>query len=255
MSNPRPTKQARVNLAGDAHVTHLEHDNASTQPANGAINSEELLRLVDQLSHDQLRDIVIKAAEAHSDVATHIKNTIEEMREKERNRVINFGSLSKSVWYSINVAHRKLKGSRQYDVAGDVWYEVLDTIKSIAQQCGPLTSLQARLNGLSVLRKIGKTICLSDNDVVGHEVQKQFQSDHSPEEAMIEILSTMSEGERRAIREEESSEEDLWPEILELDDLAYNSCLSERLNEVIDLINPPRACKDAFDNGAHLKCG
>ncbi|KAB8277086.1 hypothetical protein BDV30DRAFT_245463 [Aspergillus minisclerotigenes] len=245
MSNPRSTKQARANLAGDAHVTHLEHDNASTQSANGAINSEELLRLVDQLSHDQLRDIVIKAAEAHSD----------EMREKERNRVINFDSLSKSVWYSINVAHRKLKGSRQYDVAGDVWYEVLDTIKSIAQQCGPLTSLQTRLNGLSVLRKIGKTICLSDNDVVGHEVQKQFQSDHSLEEAMIEILSTMSEGERRAIREEESSEEDLWPEMLELDDFAYNSCLSERLNEVMDLINPPRACKDAFDNGAHLKCG
>lgn len=79
---------------------------------------------MDQLSHDQLCDIVIKAAEAHSDVATHIHNTIEEMREKERNRVINFDSLSKSVWYSINVAHRKSKGSRQYDVAGDVRYEV-----------------------------------------------------------------------------------------------------------------------------------
>lgn len=122
-----------------------------------------------------------------------------------------------------------------------------DTIKSIAQQCGPLTSLQTRLNGLSALRKIGKTICLSDNDVVGHEVQKQFQCDHCLEEAMIEILSTMSEDERRTIREEESSEEGLWLKLLELDDLAYDLCLFERLNEVLDLINPPRECDDAFD--------
>ncbi|KAE8340565.1 hypothetical protein BDV24DRAFT_175256 [Aspergillus arachidicola] len=246
MSSPRPTKRARANLTGDAHVTHLTQD-STAQPANGKINYEEVLRLVDQLGHGQLCDIVTKAAKAHSDVATDIHNTIEEMREKERNRVINFDPVSKNVWHDINVVHRKLEGSQQYDVAGDVWYDTVDTIDSIVHRCGPFTSLQTRLNGLSALCRIGKTICLSDSGVVGHEVRKQCQGDHCLEEAMIEILSTMSEGDRRAIWEENSSEEALWPKLLELNDLADDLCLFERFNEVLDLIDPPREVDDASD--------
>ncbi|KAB8213535.1 hypothetical protein BDV33DRAFT_229385 [Aspergillus novoparasiticus] len=213
MSSPRPTKRARANLTQDSTV----------------------LRLVDPLGHGQLCDIVTKATKAYSDVATDIHNTIEEMGEKERNHVINFDSASKSVWHDINVAHPKLEGTQQYDVAGDVWYDTVDTIDSIVHRCGPFTGLQTRLNGLSALPRIGKTICLSDS------------GDHCLEEAMIEILSTMSKGERRAIREENSSEEALWPKLLELDDLAYDLCLFERLNEVLDLIDPPREVDDASD--------
>ncbi|EKV07893.1 hypothetical protein PDIG_61260 [Penicillium digitatum PHI26] len=46
----------------------------------------------------------------------------------------------------------------QYDVSFEDAQDVVDTIKSITKQCRPFANPQTRFNGLSVLRKIGKTI-------------------------------------------------------------------------------------------------
>jgi len=65
-----------------------------------------------------------------------------------------------------------MRGGAQYDKSFEVAMDIVDIIETITKQCGPIASPQTRLNGLSVLRKIGKTIALSSNDVIGHEVQK-----------------------------------------------------------------------------------
>ncbi|KAJ5863821.1 uncharacterized protein N7529_005737 [Penicillium soppii] len=82
-----------------------------------------------------------------------------DVREQERVRVINFDHYSKSVWHSINTRYKSMCGSAQYDMAFDVVKDILSTIRTIT-----------RLNGLSVLRKVGETIALSSNDLIGHEV-------------------------------------------------------------------------------------
>jgi hypothetical protein len=99
-----------------------------------------------------------------------IEDSICSVREQERVRVINFDHYSKSVWHSINTRYKSMCGSAQYDMAFDVVKDILSTIRTIVGCCSPYSSPQTRLNGLSVLRKVGKTIALSSNDVIGHEV-------------------------------------------------------------------------------------
>jgi hypothetical protein len=165
-----------------------------------------------------------------------VHDIVEAIREKERSRVINFDYESKDVWMQINVRYKTMSGSKQYEVAGDVWHYVTRSMKFIAGQCGPFGNRQTRFNGLSTLRKIGKTICLSSTDIVGHEVQKQFQWDQTLEDCMKRIVSGMSEDERKAIRQDESSAEALWPKLVELKKLARGRCIFNELDKVLDLI-------------------
>jgi hypothetical protein len=159
------------------------------------------------LDRNILADIVIQASQKHPDMGGMVDAEIRKIREREQNRVQNFDSYSKMIWKSINNTHRSMKGSAQYDI--------VSTVQSIAKQCDPFTNTKTRWNGLSVLRKIGKTIALSSNDTLGHEVQKHFQSDSSFVDAMWDIVSAMMPEERQKIRQDESSPEALWPKLLE----------------------------------------
>ncbi|KAJ9490890.1 hypothetical protein VN97_g2380 [Penicillium thymicola] len=144
-----------------------------------------------------------------------VDNAIRIIREKEQNRIINFDHYSSSVWQSINTEYRSMRGAEQYDV-----------------------SFETRFNGLSVLRKIGKTIALSSNDTLGHEVQRQFQWDASLVEGMLEILDSMTAEEILEIREDEASPESLWPKLQELEELANDYCIHPGLGAVLNRLDP-----------------
>lgn len=92
-----------------------------------------------------------------------------------------------------------MSGSRQHDMSFDVTNEAESDIKSIAKQCNANVSAGTRYNGLSVLRKIGKTICLSSNDTLGHKMQKQFGFNRVLEEGMLAIVGVMTPEERLKI--------------------------------------------------------
>ena len=57
---------------------------------------------------------------------------------------------SESVWKKLNKDHSSLSGSRQYDVAFDVCYEMIDIIQDIARQPEPLASHETRRDALEV---------------------------------------------------------------------------------------------------------
>lgn len=83
--------------------------------------------------------------------------------------------------------------------------EVVDIIESITDHYGQFANPQTRLNGLSTLRKIGKTIALSTNDTLGREVQERFQSDACLVNGMMEIINFMTADEVQLIIEHKSS--------------------------------------------------
>jgi hypothetical protein len=227
------SKRARANTVGDSHV-----DTTGSAPsASPQVSAEEVSRLVVQLHEHQLVQIVNKAAQIHPDILDMIKDTISAMRAKERSRPINFDGYSKSVWRLINITHSSKSGSRQYDAAFDVVEEVNETIETIANLCGPFASPGTRFNGLSVLRKIGKTIALSSNNTVGHEVQKNFQFGYDNfEKSMLKIIGFMEPEEVRAIQEDVSNPEALLPKLRELEKLAEDYCIFERLSEVLEAL-------------------
>ncbi|KOS42096.1 hypothetical protein ACN38_g7007 [Penicillium nordicum] len=226
MAGRESAKRARSNTIGDAHI------NTRAPPA------EEISQQIQHLSRQSVTDILTQAAQTHPDVMSMVDDAIRIIREKEQNRIISFDHYSSSVWKSINITYRSMRGAKQYDVSFEVAQEVVDAIKSITKQCGPFTNPQTRFNGLSVLRKIGKTIALSSNDTLGHEVRKQFQWGASLVEGMLEILDSMTAEEILEIREDEASPESLWPKLQELEELANDYCIHPGLEAVLNRLGP-----------------
>ncbi|CAG8075980.1 unnamed protein product [Penicillium nalgiovense] len=232
MATPQHAKRARSNTIGDVHI------NETPPPP-----PEEISRRIKHLDPDTVDNILTQAAQIHPDVMSMVDDAIRVIREKEQNRVLSFDHYSRSVWKSINVTYRSMRGGAQYDISFEVAQEVVDTIKSITEQCGPFTNPRTRFNGLSVLRKIGKTIALSSNDTVGHEVQKHFQWDACLVSGMLEILDSMTADEVRAIREDESSPGALWPKLQELEELSHDHCIHPGLANVLTRVDP-----DGYEN-------
>ncbi|KAJ5979591.1 hypothetical protein N7481_006889 [Penicillium waksmanii] len=223
MTSPQVAKRARANTAGDDH----------TQLAEISVPTQEQLKI---LKTDRVVELLQMASMKHVDVNAMVLTAIQSAQEEQRNRVIDFDYHSKSIWKTINVTYRSMKGSRQYDIAFDVAGEISSTISSIAAQCVEYPNPRNRRSGLETLRKIGKTICLSSNDTLGHEVQQQFQSDPCLENAMCDIVSEMSSQERDDICNEAMGSESLFAKLEELEKLAESYCVFEGLGEVLDLI-------------------
>lgn len=206
---------------------------------------EEIRSSLQNLDNAVILDLLANAALKHPEVKFSIQAAIDTKRSEESKRVLNFDGLSKSVWYKINIQYKRLRDSQQYEMAGDVYRDVVDAIERIQKTCGPFASAETRYNGLSVLRKIGKTICLSgDGNTIGREVRDDFGWNSALEDAMLAIAQIMDEEERCGIREDEETGESLWPKLLELKELADDYCIMEGLQGVLD----------ALEEGYHEAC-
>jgi hypothetical protein len=91
---------------------------------------------------------------------------------------------------------------------------------------------------LETLRKIGKTIALS-KDVVGHEVRIQFQSESCLEMTMLRIAKSMTREERARVLTDEFEEK-----LVELEGLAEDHCIFERLNDVRLVLSSEQTSSD-----------
>ncbi|KAL4874541.1 hypothetical protein BJY04DRAFT_224921 [Aspergillus karnatakaensis] len=185
----------------------------------------EILPILPNLEPKTVLSILTQAAYRNPDVCAIIAETIVAERAAQGRRVLTFPYESSEVWHEINTKYSGLSGSKQYNMSGDVCNMIADTIEGIMKQCGPLANPRTRYNGLAVLRKIGKTICLSATDTLGHEVQKDFQWRKDLEEGMLQIVEAMSMSGRWEIMEEQEGAEALWVKLLELDALREGHCV------------------------------
>jgi len=119
----------------------------------------------------------------------------------------------------------------QYNASFRVQADVVGCIEDIWNNCPVEASYGTKKSALETPRKIGKTVCMSGGDVIGHEVQKCFQSDTSLEDTMYGIVETMTQGERDNIMEE-----DFGVKMEELVELSKDLCIFETLDEVMALL-------------------
>ncbi|KAJ5759865.1 hypothetical protein N7520_007021 [Penicillium odoratum] len=202
MAETNPTKRARANSADDSNVTK-------------ALDLKQVQLMVESdLDQKAIIKILTKAMHAHPDIAKMVVDEVCAINEAARNRVLSFDHYSTIVWHLINNT-RGISGSKQYDMSFEVVTRITSIIESIAAQCGPVTNPKTRYNGLSVLRKIGKSICLSTNSELARQVRMNFQWDTSFKNAMWQIDVGNSEA--------------LWPKLKELLDISQDEM-------VLDLI-------------------
>ncbi|KAL1976597.1 hypothetical protein VTN31DRAFT_2879 [Thermomyces dupontii] len=255
MSTSPSAKRARANSAGEAHVATGPAEQATEMDALQLFKYSKKIELVDKDAKDS---ILAAACYKHPDIKAMVDQWLEAKIRRESQRVIDFDWYSKSVWRDLNVTYRKLSGSKQFDKAFEVYEDIRGTINHIAKQCTGIASPQTRFNGLSVLRKIGKSIALS-GDTLGYEVRKGFQSDNTPENAMCSIVEKMSPEQRKNIRTGQSGTDDLYNKLLELKNLGDDYCIFSDLNKVIELLDQGNNSKgesegdaDGHENGTEL---
>lgn len=144
----------------------------------------------------ELRELLKALSQAYSDVRHSIHKLYDAKVQGQKAKVIRFDDYSKSAWGEINKEHSHLSGSRQYDKAFDVYFDIVHDIQDIAKQAGSIASDETRRNALEGLRKIGKTVWLSAGDTLAHEVQKHFQNGRDMTEAMLDVVNAMSDQQR-----------------------------------------------------------
>ncbi|MCJ1398459.1 hypothetical protein MMC11_001659 [Xylographa trunciseda] len=205
-----------------------------------------------------IANLLSDAAHKYSDVALTIiaekRRFISVEREKAKNdalaqsaKVIDFDHYSKTAWRAINLQYKSMKGSYQYNASFGVQKDVVGCIKTIAKQCSAGASYGTKKSALETLRKIGKTVCMSGGDVIGHEVQIGFQADTSLEDTMYAIVENMTQQERDMVMKG-----DFGVKMEELVELAEGYCIFGRLNEVVALLEgmegEPRDSDDLEDD-------
>ena len=206
----RPAKRARLD-------THTDD-----------VDSLKVQELVDSMDPKTIANLLITAATSYPDVASLVQREVDRITTAERARVINFDYLSKSAWKTLNVTYDRLKDSHAYEMTGEAAGSIEGCIEKIRKGCPKTASFKTKENALETLRKIGKSICLS-NGVVGHEIRIFYQGKTSLVSTMLGIAKSLTYEELENLRP--------WcdEKLAELQKLAHGYCILEGLNEVIDL--------------------
>ncbi|KAF2105905.1 hypothetical protein BDV96DRAFT_655180 [Lophiotrema nucula] len=199
-----------------------------TQPPRPAVPSlaptapqHDLGECIEALDIATVKQLLLQAAYAQPAVAASLRSGYDAIIQRERSRVVSFDHYSKSVWYSLNKKYSRLGGSKQ---------------------------IGTKQSGLETLRKIGKTICMSSNDVVGHEMKNSMGQNTCLEDAMLAILSVMTEVEKQIMCDIDDGRSTFLAKMEELDSLAKSYCVLKKLEEVVQELSGYGYCEDEDEN-------
>ena len=209
MSN-RPAKRAR----SDSHTD--------------AVDPSKVPELVSSIDPKTISQLLIAAAKIYPDVAFLVQQEADRIAAAERAKVLDFDYLSKSVWKTLNVTYERLSGSHAFEMSGQAENDIEDCIENIRRSCPKTASFKTKENALETLRKIGKSICLS-NGVVGREIRKSCGCQTTLISTMLGIAESLADEEMERLRP--------WldDKLVELQGIADDYCIFEDLGEVIDL--------------------
>jgi len=222
----RPIKRVRASSISDSATSNSD-------PARSA----KLPKIIDTLDEKTVRKILLVAAQESPRIGNLIEAESFKLIKIESAKTIDFGHHSKSAWRTLNVDYTKgIKDSRQFEMSGDAYQEVVSKIEDIRDRCPVHASYVTKYSALETLRKIGKIIIMSSDSTLGSEVRKSFGEDSILEKTMQGILKGMTTEERQDMVRE-PQEEMIWIDKLkELEALAAGYCMFEGLAGVIFLL-------------------
>lgn len=216
----RPTKRVRSSSGSD--------DRAESTPSPTTKDFIHASDLVTLLDNKTVSNILANAASRHPDIMRKLEHEVSLRAAADKDKIIYFDYLSKSVWTTLNVTYDRMRDSQSFDMSGEASASIRRCLETIRKQCPKTAGCDTKQSALETLRKIGKSICLSQGII-----PKQIRNDHITEQTlvatMLGIAKTMTSEER----------EGLWPwceeKLMELQKLGEGYVIFEGLDEVIDL--------------------
>ncbi|KAK8209269.1 hypothetical protein IWZ01DRAFT_483200 [Phyllosticta capitalensis] len=193
------------------------------QSSSTPVTDVPLKVAIDVLTPAQQREALLHFAEQHAPLRDFIRNNFDE-ETKHRSAVIKkFDFESKDVWKEIYVLNRDRRGSKEYEAAGRVYRSINKTMRSIAKAARQPSSFGTRANAISTLRKIGKSIALSDG-VLGKELKQSYSEEvrfNSFSKRFLELANSFSASEKKQVLKmtvKESTFEEKLEELLDLEE-------------------------------------
>lgn len=92
-----------------------------TQPAHGP---RDLAQNISNMDRETLETLLLQAAHTHRDVSEIVQIATDCRMRAEQERVIGFDHRSKAAWKAMNVDYSNMKGSHQYNMAGEVRMQI-----------------------------------------------------------------------------------------------------------------------------------
>ncbi|KAL8868264.1 MAG: hypothetical protein Q9174_005103 [Haloplaca sp. 1 TL-2023] len=235
----RASKRVRVDSTAQTTIV-------PTDPARAA----KLQQVVDGLNEKTVRRLLLAAAQKSPSVEALVQAEHARLAKIESEKTIDFSQHSKSVWHTLNITYVKgIKSSRQFEMSGDASCEVIAKINDIANRCPQHASYGTKFNALESLRKIGKVVCMSDSSELMREVRKEFSSDGSLEDTMLQILEGMNQEEFDRILDEYVDDVAWKDKVEELADMAADWGIFDGLNAVVELLSNNDDQDDGQDDG------
>ncbi len=208
-----------------------------------AVDPSKLPELIDSIDSRTIANLLITAAKAYPDIASLVQREVDRIAAAERVKVLDFDYLSKSAWKTLNVTYDRMKDSHAFDMSGEAADSIEGCFETIRTRCSKTSSFKTKESALETLRKIGKSICLS-NGVIGHEVRKYYQSGGELVPVMFDIAESLEDEEFERLRP--------WcdDKLVELQGIADGYCIFEDLHQVIELWNGDEEGEDE-DEGSN----
>src|SRR6195952_2163978 len=187
------------------------------------------------LTEYDVRAIISAACQADVRIGQMVLDRHYQNLEVERTKVLDFDQYSKNAWYTLNIEYDGLSSSKQFHKAGEAFNSVVGCITIIGNNAKEWSTFGTKRSALETLRKIGKTICMSCHDALGHEVVKQFQYSTELEDTMLLVVKAMTPEERIVMCAINDGRGPFIGKMVELEKLCKDHCIGETMPDVISL--------------------
>ena len=185
-----------------------------------AVDPSMIPELVETLDPASIANLLVTAAQTHPDIAS----LVERISAAKCAEVRNFDYLSGSAWRSLNV---RVKDSQAYEMAGKAVESIEGCLVTIRKECRKTANFKTKESALETLRKIGKSICLSEG-VIGREIRTDYELGAELVTTMMAIAESLTQEEKERMRP-------WYNKLVELQGIAYEYSIFEDLEEVRSL--------------------
>ncbi|KAI0122877.1 hypothetical protein BJ170DRAFT_115979 [Xylariales sp. AK1849] len=168
--------------------------------------------MVDALDEQTVRKTLVRLASMAPSAQSAIKQAyaLHQRERLEPPKAIDFDHYSKQAWHALNTSDYEDFGSAGTDHA---WAQVVRCVKGIGQQTRSDSSFKTKQSALETLRKIMKSILLSGDSTLGHEVLMKLKTDQRIVTTMRTILASMDERARIRVGRSADDKGALWVKV------------------------------------------
>ena len=230
MSHP-PTKRARKDTANDGVDVTRNPSPAVRQRASD---------LVHALDSESVTNMLISIAAQEPKWMYALEDQVERRAKAEGEIIVDFDYLSKSAWKTLNVTYSKMRDSEAWSHSGDATSDIEKYFEIIKHECSKNASFGTKESLLETLRKIGKSICLSQG-IIPRQIRKEGAVDHALVETMLDIVENLTNQDKKRLLP--------WCEdkLEELYKLGKEYGILENIYDVIDLLELDN--EDEYEDG------